>query len=156
MRLVGGQALIKTIQKQVKDLEKEIGLKRREIARFLIEAMLQRTPVWSGDTAGSYFVSNGGGSSGRKHTHKPNERGTNFMPLGKRAEKYAGAAWAKSLATTTGVDYSLERPVHVMNDSDIWADIDSGLLPKGRARNPGGVSDIALMRTKNKFKGILK
>jgi len=151
VRMIGVNALNVKIKKRRKEFEKRIVDSRREVTEYLVDALLRRTPVWSGDTAGSFYVANGVGSSGRKHTHKPNEPGTNRMALGGKVEMYAPAAWAMALNSASAITYDLESKIIVGNDSDIWAGINAGTFPKGRARNRGGVSDIAIDMTKGRF-----
>ena len=140
----------------VKKSEDMVLKAKKDVVTYLLKNLLKNTPVWSGDTAGSYMVSNTGAMSNRKKTHSPAQRGTNTMPLGEKAEQYAPAAWSQSISTASSVTYRLDTDVSITNDSDIWAEVDSGSAPVGHARNPSGVSVPATIATTTAFRFVRK
>lgn len=141
-KFVGVAGEIQRLQKELERLEQEAALETQKAAGVLMDALLSRTPVWSGEVAINY---NAAHQPARvlRGAPGPGEPGTNKMPLG--SERNRSAAEAPPRASVAGLGKDELKDVYITNDARNFDLVESGAAPaQDRARNPGGVSKIAV------------
>lgn len=141
----GIQALRTEVDNAIRDLEKEAATEVQRAAETVLNELLKRTPVWSGETVANYVVSTSPspGASRRPSGGPPGP--TNTMSLGSEPNRKTNEAIARQGLNSLGGGKL--RAVYITNavSGKKWDLIDNGAAPsKDRARNPGGVSKIAL------------
>lgn len=152
MSIIGINAEMTRLTKGVEELQTEGVTEVKKAALTVTKQMMARTPVWTGETVGSYNAGLGGRSSTRSGGGSPPTNQGPDTPLGTEANR--GTFEAKGLANilrVIGKLKDLERTVVISNgiDSAKWDLIDNGSAPTpDRARNPGGVSKLAIQATR--------
>lgn len=149
-------------RKALKTCEDDAVEKVKEIARALNEELMARTPVWTGQTVRNYVWyawGAGGGSGSVREAIGSNPKdlvGTGFMPLGTEPRRADNEAAVREELEGVLADYTkLGRSIVVMNFSPTWDLVDSGSAPTpDRARNPGGVSNLAEQVVRAQFGDI--
>ena len=156
LKLIGLDKFFSKIQKAWQKLFVYANREVKAAAITLQVNLNNRTPVWQGDVISSYRWQKGESPSQESPIKNfgDQEPGTNKMPL-PDGEDNRPLAEQRSMALLKGVLASMPKDklvsLTVTNKSDIWDLIDSGSAPtKDRARNPGGVSRIALQMTRAK------
>lgn len=155
-----GNAWIKAAEDELKVFEEACVKEVRVATEVLLEALMARTPVWSGESVRNYVVGFNtlpSGSSKGNIGPKPPAHPTGSMPLG--PEDNRGPNEAAALNDMRSVISGMNKlgTVHVTNfiDPKKWDLIDNGSAPtKARARNPGGVSMLAIQTTRNKMRNF--
>jgi hypothetical protein len=155
MPITGIDEMLKEIRDSIDGLERDGITAVKDAARVVTQELMDRTPVWSGKTCGSYaWGINGPGSFNYAGGPVSKQEQTNKMPLpgGESnrgpAEDAAMAALEGELPGFTALGLSMV----VTNTSPIWDLVDSGSAPTPEhARNPGGVSALAEQSAKEKL-----
>lgn len=149
MPITGGDAFIRDALRAVEEFKQECIETMKEGARVVTQELMDRTPVWSGDTVSRYSWD--GVSGGR--SDKPTPAPTGHLGLG--AEPNRAGAESEALGAMEGVlgGYNdLNKSLTLTNSSDIWDLIDNGSAPTPElARNPGGVSVLGEQAAKAKL-----
>lgn len=143
------------VKAELKKLEKTAINEVAEAAFIVSEAFFDRTPVWEGTTIRNYRWGKApvrGGQIGAIGSGDPGHTG--FMSLGSEPRRPANENAV--MAELRGVlpkdklhDLYLTNTVR----SEQWDLVDNGAAPRrSRARNPGGVTKIALANAKSRLK----
>jgi hypothetical protein len=152
----------------VADLKREFQAYRREIERMVtaemkaaamvvMQSLMDRTPVWEGTVVRNYRVALGALPSGAEiqaiNTGDPGPTGSMGAPPAGEPRRSANEAAA--VADAEGVLRALRRvgvPVFITNTATHWDLVENGSAPTpDRARNPGGVSALALQTARSKL-----
>lgn len=159
VKFVGVQQFMDSIRIEVEELEKRAVNEMRLAVSIIMQELMSRTPVWSGETVRNYRVGVGsmpGGTLPALGTGYPGD--TNKMPLGpepRRAENEAAALAeaAQAIASLT----KLGKTVFITNTvrADKWDLVDNGDAPERSAklypRYPGVVSILALQGARSRL-----
>jgi hypothetical protein len=148
-------SLVDQARQALKDLEQQAIEIVKDAARVSLQEFMDRTPVWSGKTCGSYAWGVGGGGNHNFEggpTSKQAPTSKMALPDGEpnrpAAEDSAKAAMEGEIQGFRALGLSLV----MTNTSPIWDLVDSGSAPTPeRARNPGGVSALAEQSAKAKL-----
>lgn len=144
VKISGVSAEMARLRDEVERLEKEAIAETEHAASVLIDALLARTPVWSGEAAINYNASSGTPSKVVRNAPGPGEPGTNNMPLGSERNRPAAESAARATVKAVGKGDKL-RNAYITNNAPDFDLVEAGVAPnRDRSRNPGGVSKIAL------------
>ena len=165
MKLLGMDKLERQFKSVLKVNEKKIVDMRKQVARELVDRLIENIPVWSGKTVRSVAVSNSPNPTNDREPH-PDRRDysedgpwnnhvkdfgdTKNMQLGEEPMRPSSEAVAR--ASVEAADYSLKSKVYVTSNSYIWALIEDAKA--GAGRNTAVVSEIAKAQVRAKFKGV--
>lgn len=157
MRVTGQQAFFAQLKDGLKDFEKECVREVQKATRVLIEELFKNTPVWSGETVRNYDAGvgrrPGGGSKGHLGP-KPPPRPTSGLALGQEDNRPANESAARADVNSALDGMKTLSDVFVTNRiaNQKWDLIDNGSAPtREMARNPGGVSILAMQSARNKL-----
>lgn len=157
--LRGMSSLRKSYDRYIEQRRKQIKDIRREVTIELVEALIQRIPVWSGRTVRSIQVSAGVGNSAEVH---PDRRDTSKDGRWESHPEWSGEAMRDSSesiarASAHSADYSLDAAVIVTSSSYMWAEIDTRSHPYSNpTRHNVVISELALAQIKSKYGSLLK
>jgi hypothetical protein len=156
---IGAAGEMKRLLDGVKQFEKEGAKVTADATLVLVDALMARTPVWSGETVRNYAVGVGSAPSGAKSAIGGVEPGdTNNMPLGPepRRARNEAAARAEAQAVINPeklVNYVVTNTVA----SSKWDLVENGSAPTpDRARYPGGITALAQQSFRARFQGVFK
>lgn len=145
------------VKAEMKKLNEKAVKEVAEAAFIVSEAFFDRTPVWEGTTIRNYQWGKSPIRGGQLSAIGSGDPGhTGFMPLG--AEPRRPANEAAVMAQLRGVlpkdklhDLYLTNTVR----PEQWDLVDNGAAPRrSRARNPGGVTKIAIANAKSRLKNF--
>jgi hypothetical protein len=157
VKMLGIQELNRALKAEVKKLEQEAVEETRKAAEVVTEAFFDRTPVWMGTTIRNYaWGRNRMPTGGEKRAVGSGSPGpTNSMALGSEPRRGANeAAVIAQMSATIGPMRRLSS-LYFTNlvNSGKWDLVDSGSAPTpDRARNPGGVSHIAIQTARSQLR----
>lgn len=146
--LTGIAGEIAKMKAEIKLLEKKGVDEVKRAANIIVRKLQARTPVWTGETVRNYTAGVGGKNS--SHTAGSDEPPPGSTPRGLGNEENRGVNERGAIAAINsllGSLNNLKRNIHITNTigSAKWDLIDNGSAPtKARARNPGGVSGLAI------------
>lgn len=147
MPIRGAAEELARIRQGIEDFKTECVEATKNAARVLTQKMMDRTPVWSGKTCGSFVWGFNGSGGGAGFAGLPPAPGQQTNKLGlPDGEANRAPAEEFTLSALEGVlsDVRTLGTLTVTNVSPIWDLVDSGSAPTPEtARNPGGVSVIA-------------
>lgn len=162
VKFTGVSAFFKEAKREIKILKEKAKLEARVAALIVIQELMARTPVWSGETVRNYQVGVGSmpaGSLPPLGTVVPGA--TNKMPLGpepRRGENQADALARATAAVAAFTDLSKSLFVTNTVRSDKWDLVDNGDAPartdKLSPRYPGVVSVLALQSARAKLENF--
>jgi hypothetical protein len=148
MALIGIGATLGALKKELKKVEGEGISEVKSAVATVLAKMMARTPVWTGETVRNFTAGLGSKDSSFSAGSQEPPEGSTPSKMGNEVNRAANvrAAMGAAKSTTDGLK-DLKKNVHITNTiaSSKWDLIDSGSAPtKERARNPGGVSSIAI------------
>lgn len=169
MRLSGQAALRTKYDAYIARTEKRIADFRKQVARELMEALMDNIPVWSGKTIRSLAVTTGGSGGNAKEAHPdrgnyakdgwwkdhiPDWGDTKNMPLGPEPQRARAENIAR--ASVDQAKYDLNAKVSIVSNSYMWDIINDASYRGDQSRNTAIVSAIAIAQIKSKFGGRVK
>lgn len=162
MGFTGVAMWLTVANREMEDFEKEAIELMKTAARTVTREMMDRTPVWSGGTVRNYVwaVGESPGGGEKSPVGGPGERfgrrsGKAPFGLGEEPRRADNEAAAEADMEAVLAGYTQLRNLHCENFSDIWDLVDNGSAPTpDRARNPGGVSVLAVQSTKSKLENF--
>lgn len=158
--ITNGNAWIKAAEAELKAFEETCVKEVRVATEVLLEALMARTPVWSGESVRNYVVGFNtlpSGSSKGNIGPKPPVRPTSGTPLGSEDNRDANEAAARSDMHAALAGMKKLGTIHVTTfiDPAKWDLLDNGSAPtKATSRSPGGVSMLAVQTTRNKMRNF--
>jgi hypothetical protein len=142
MQILGLEQLANSLTQFVKAQEKRVADLRREVVQTLVTELTNNIPVWSGRTMESIRVNNTGAYASLQGEPSP--------PFG---EQNRSAAVGQALAEVARADYQISKAVYVTIHSEAWGLVEMARAPNPQeARNKAVVSEIAMARTRAKYK----
>jgi hypothetical protein len=153
MRIAGIEQTMQMLRGEVASFEAVGVSETKRAAHLLMANLFENTPVWSGETVRNYVWGIGSPPvSGRHAAVGSGAPGaTNTMVMGSEPRRPANEQAALQdmsavLTFTKLVDLFVTNTI----DAAKWDLIDHGSAPSpGKARNPGGVSILAMQSTRN-------
>lgn len=147
----GVTAEMNRLRAELAKFEEQAVQEVKDTARYLLEQLFERTPVWEGTTVRNFNVSTGGYSMAFSQPSGIGDPGpTNLMSLGSEPRRGANESAARS-AAENALTFKKLTDVYINNTSPHGEMIDLGEAPGGagqRIRNPGGVSMLAAAATR--------
>lgn len=131
----------------------------KDATRKLVEELMARTPVWQGTTLRNFQVGIDAPSTLELTAEGAGDPGpTNSMPIGAEPRRPENEDAVRSDMESELESFDeLGHTIIVSNTSENWDLVDNGSAPTpDRARNPGGVSLLAIQATKAAMRGQLK
>lgn len=162
MGLSGANDLLNEGRKALKDFEGDVIEAVRETARVITTELMARTPVWSGQTLRNfvwYAWGAAGGAGAIKDAEGSGKYGvTSQMAIGEEPMRGANeAAVLEDMESVLQGYTKLGRSLVVQNFSENWDRVDNGSAPTpDTARNPGGVSILAVQAARDQLGDILQ
>jgi len=135
--------------------KKEFTERIENIAFFIHERMLARTPVHTGETVANYQWTVDQPFIGTiEPIESPSDPGhTNTLPLGVEPRRRANEAMAN--ASFYEIDWSktFGRVVYLTNNADQWGGLEAGQLPEAplRQRSPMGMLGVTLSEVQTRM-----
>lgn len=163
MGLSGANDLLNEGRKALKDFEGDVIEAVRDTARVITTELMARTPVWSGKTLRNFvwYAWGAAGGAGNVQDAEGGNTGkyghTNEMAIGEEPMRAANEAAVIADMESVLAGYTkLGRSLVVQNFSENWDRVDSGSAPTpDTARNPGGVSVLAVQAARDQLGDIL-
>jgi len=151
---------IKELRKAIVESEVQADKTTDHAALIIMEEFFKRTPVWSGETIRNYAWGKGkkasGSPKGAIGSGPPGPTGS--MAMGAEPRRPANEAAVMSELQGLIADPKL-GDMHLTNlvRADKWDLVDNGSAPTpDRARNPGGVTKIAMQIARARIQGEFK
>lgn len=138
------------IEKKIEKLEEKAAVEVTSIAVELTVALMENTPVWSGETVRNYaWGTTMPGTGAVKEIGSSDPGPTNSMSLGSEPRRPANEAAA--LSEVKSIKMTTLQPLYGTNRiaADKWDLIDNGAAPTtATSRTPGGISRRATQKVR--------
>ena len=138
-----------TFAKSLKDVSprwnRKVATRIINAARFVHQSLIDKTPVWEGQTVRNYIMTLDVGYSGKIDPIGEGATGqTSKMGLGDEPRRAENASAALETGSILTLDNAFSR-ILITNNSDNVAGLELGQLPdSGRSRSPNGMFAITL------------
>ena len=125
--------------------QKRVAERIVNIARFVHKGLIDRTPVWEGQTVRNYIMTIDSGFSSKLEAIGSEPTGqTSKMGLGSEPRRLENEAAALDSGSVLSVQNAFSK-IYITNNSDNVSGLELGQLPDaGRSRSPNGMFAITL------------
>lgn len=158
IKVTGLSGLRGALGRYVKAQEQYVVNRRYDVMEYLLEAMMENIPVWSGRTIRSIRIS----TSGELATSEPeppiedwNKFGrTSKMPLGSEPMRASAESVARSQLANARVATFRDKLFLTVN-SEAWDNVEkAGPTIGGPGRNRAVVTEIAKAKVRSRYPGV--
>ena len=148
-------SILPEIKAEIKKVEQKAIAEVKGATLLVVLEMMKRTPVWTGETVRNYKAGVGSVPGGFSAPTGATPGKTSEMTMGSEPLRAVNESAALGPISSLRMDKLTNVFITNTIDGKKWDLIDNGGNPDpSKARNPGGVSKLAIQSAKNRLKNF--